>query len=890
MRYLSERFNEQDFKNMEPGHNYAFWSEPDSGKSTMIGMHLIPLSERENKSILYLYPRSAIANQLKNKFTSHVIDYRTYQSLEEDLSKGIIINHYDYIVCDEPHYFVEDADFNDETERSFDFINNEKEAVKIFLTGTPEPLQYVEFNKPVIIMTNVDYSNNNVEVVFLTRSTKMIENQIRKELHDGQQTLVFSSSATAAYEMSRSFLEHNPFFISSKGNQTFKNKNDEDIREKIFKEEKTDRQIGFMTAAMDTGINFNEDVKNVVILGIPSSVSIRQSVARVRKGDNNRKVRLFIQVPYGQAIRTKIESMKRDLEFLDIGIHEWQKKYGSKKVADLKAYLKQNEIIEEEIDALNLKIEKKQQELFYAQSHLQNYRNSTITRDRNPILINKKKIHIEKINWRIKNTQKYLHIFQRLLEGGNESTSLNSLNNAIQDVYAYLVNNNENRICPVCSADRGDNLHSEIVNNIQNNLDKIAQKSNKINKINEKIKTVKQKIEKLEIDKLKIEKEIKNLDTEFLISEKNVLDIQNNILYNRAFFERELLEIEGLLKLSSEEITKINNYKVNFHTLRSLQRKLINLPQKELKGDQKIYDNLKSRSLTLSKRESVLKEFQELELQNIHNNEKEYETLNKNIFLLSKVLPSDQKHISIEFYINEILQEINSIKTQLEKLKKASNFFQMLKDNSKIEKNIQHYKDVISAKKKKIKIYDAEYQSINEHRDSIYNEIGSKASDLLNKPNSSIQKYFRYLNPVPSVNKVLFNSSSPEELEIVLSYKNEKDLSINQSNVQYSLSSGQLYVLAISIFLAINEVQSVSKLSFVGIDDPIQNMDDVNQFSICDVLSSINKQLIFSTHDFEFLKLYLKKNEYKKESIQVFMLEHNDYSVTNVKEINFNND
>lgn len=332
MRYLSERFNEQDFKNMEPGYNYAFWSEPDSGKSTMIGMHLLPLSERENKSILYLYPRSAIANQLKNKFTSHVIDYRTYQSLEEDLSKGIILNHYDYIVCDEPHYFVEDADFNDETERSFDFINNEKDAVKIFLTGTPEPLQYVEFYKPVITMTNVDYSNNNVEVVFLTRSTKMIENQIRKELHDGQQTLVFSSSATAAYEMSRSFLEYNPFFISSKGNQTFKNKNDEDIREKIFKEEKTDRKIGFMTAAMDTGINFNEDVKNVVILGIPSSVSIRQSVARVRKGDNNRKVRLFIQVPFGQAIRTKIESMKCDLEFLDIGIHEWQKKYGSKKV------------------------------------------------------------------------------------------------------------------------------------------------------------------------------------------------------------------------------------------------------------------------------------------------------------------------------------------------------------------------------------------------------------------------------------------------------------------------------------------------------------------------------------------------------------------------------
>ncbi|PFP17553.1 hypothetical protein COJ96_26440 [Bacillus sp. AFS073361] len=332
MTYLSERFNQQDFKNMEPGYNYGFWSEPDSGKTTMIEKHLIPLAEGENKSILFLYPRSAIGDQLEKKFVSHVIDYRTYQSLEEDLSNGLIMNHYDYIVCDEAHYFVEDADFNENTDLSFEYINNERNSVKILLSGTPEPLQYVEFEKPVIYMSAVNYANHNVEVVFLTRSTKMIENQIRKELQEGQQTLVFSSSATQAYEMSRSFLEHNPFFLSSKGNQTFKDKNDEDIREKIIKEERTERSIGFMTAAMNTGINFNEDVKNVVILGSPSSVDIRQSVARVRKGEKNRKVRLYIQVPFGQAIRTKVESIKRDLEFTDIGIYEWQKRYGKRKV------------------------------------------------------------------------------------------------------------------------------------------------------------------------------------------------------------------------------------------------------------------------------------------------------------------------------------------------------------------------------------------------------------------------------------------------------------------------------------------------------------------------------------------------------------------------------
>ncbi|MEJ9232245.1 hypothetical protein LAV79_22875 [Peribacillus butanolivorans] len=67
MRYLSERFKEQDFKDMKPGFNYAFWSEPDSGKSTLIFEHLVPLVERGNEKILFLYPRSAIGEQLEKK-------------------------------------------------------------------------------------------------------------------------------------------------------------------------------------------------------------------------------------------------------------------------------------------------------------------------------------------------------------------------------------------------------------------------------------------------------------------------------------------------------------------------------------------------------------------------------------------------------------------------------------------------------------------------------------------------------------------------------------------------------------------------------------------------------------------------------------------------------
>ncbi|TKH39137.1 AAA family ATPase [Bacillus cereus] len=547
-------------------------------------------------------------------------------------------------------------------------------------------------------------------------------------------------------------------------------------------------------------------------------------------------------------------------------------------------------IKEEEIDDLIKKEEQKQQELIYAKTHLQSYRSSISVRERTPEQIEKQNEQINRFNWRLNNAKKYLEIFQGYFSEGNESTSLNSLNNAIQDVYNYIVNNKE-RICPVCSTDKGDKLPSVISGNIKKNLHEIAQKSNKVSKVNEIIKRIRQKITYLEKEKLKTENAIKELEINFSISKENLSGIQSNIFFNRYMFEIDYKDLGELLDSSLAGFNTLKNYKIQFYNLNSLKNKLKDLPQKNLEADQKKYNGLNSRSFILQKREGILSDLEEIEIKNIHTKQKEYEELNQNIFLLSKILLENQEHEQIQSLINDFEKEISRIESQLKKIKEAYSLYQKVDTNTKIEANIKKFRETILEKEKHLKFYKTELENIDQHRGAIYAEIGSEASELLNKSDSSIQKYFRYLNPVPSVNKVLFNSPSTEELEIVLAYEHESadGVSLSKSNVQYSLSSGQLYVLAISIFLAINETQNVSKLGFLGIDDPIQNMDDVNQFSICDVLSSINKQLIFSTHDFEFLKLFLKKNEHKKESIQIFMLEHDDYSVTKVKEINFVN-
>lgn len=150
--------------------------------------------------------------------------------------------------------------------------------------------------------------------------------------------------------------------------------------------------------------------------------------------------------------------------------------------------------------------------------------------------------------------------------------------------------------------------------------------------------------------------------------------------------------------------------------------------------------------------------------------------------------------------------------------------------------------------------------------------IGDGISDFLNRGNSTVQRYFRYLDPIPSDCDLVFEGSE-EQINIKVAYNKElRDKPGGKSNAKNILSSGQLNVLAISIFLAINKEQQIHSLNFVGIDDPIQNMDDINQYTMCDVLNNIEKQLIVSTHDFNFLKLFIKKNEHRKNDIIIYNL------------------
>ncbi|HEU9798555.1 TPA: SMC family ATPase, partial [Streptococcus pneumoniae] len=220
---------------------------------------------------------------------------------------------------------------------------------------------------------------------------------------------------------------------------------------------------------------------------------------------------------------------------------------------------------------------------------------------------------------------------------------------------------------------------------------------------------------------------------------------------------------------------------------------------------------------------------------------------------------NDNPSIVLTDLINDKVKKIDRLSQELRNHKNIIEYNTIKDDLLNKEESLRHVQKVKEKLDNKYKLVDKEINHINQK---------FSFSKIINSNKSIIQKYFNYLNPnVATYRNLHLNiDDNKNTLDIEIVNSNQ---TIKAANV---LSSGQLNVLAISIFIAKNIGQNNSAIDFIAIDDPIQNMDDINQFSMIDVLGRLNKQLIFTTHDAKYVNLFLKKNELRLNNISVYYL------------------
>lgn len=276
------------------------------GKSHFIKNTLYDYAKSQDNNILLLSNRTNLLNQnkleLQGKLASNVVDLYNYQKIDyqdrftiDDEHKAINLDDYKYIVCDECHYFLDDASFNKFTDISLKSILSSS-AIKIFMSATPRLIRrYIENELHITNIKHYQMKNDYTYIsqLFMFNDDECIEDELLRKLDDNEKVLYFHHSATKCYELHNKF--HNSLFLCGKSNELYKNVDKEAI-EDMLRNCKFNQQILFTTKCMDNGVNLiDRSIKHIIIDMKMDVDTIIQCLGRKRIIDKNDTVNVYIK-------------------------------------------------------------------------------------------------------------------------------------------------------------------------------------------------------------------------------------------------------------------------------------------------------------------------------------------------------------------------------------------------------------------------------------------------------------------------------------------------------------------------------------------------------------------------------------------------------------------
>lgn len=328
--YVSDVITSEVIDTLTRGGNYLIGSEMASGKNYWVRNVLLQYARQNDRRTLILSHRTSNKRQqdeyLKEykcecirQFRGGMFHTMTYQQLQNAIKrKDSSLSEYDYIVCDEAHYFISDASFNPKTELVFDFLDRNENAVKIFMSGTYQCLDYLPFTRPLELLKEANYYNNNVESLNKYDKQETIEAIILDELQRDKKVLAFHGSKSDMLDYSYG----NSVMIHSGNKDTCK----DFVR--IIEECKFDSDVLNTTKLLTEGVELKEsNVEAIIINNIMDLNAFNQAPARVR--DNIVKVYYKISK---RSLMMNLRNVEKQLEYYDeymrLGSAEFVDEYG----------------------------------------------------------------------------------------------------------------------------------------------------------------------------------------------------------------------------------------------------------------------------------------------------------------------------------------------------------------------------------------------------------------------------------------------------------------------------------------------------------------------------------------------------------------------------------
>ncbi len=516
---------------------------------------------------------------------------------------------------------------------------------------------------------------------------------------------------------------------------------------------------------------------------------------------------------YEEKIRRKIKLEKRLEKLLD-----YKKMIDFKElVVSFEKYLEKNDLFSnyEYLDFFNLEKE------------LELWERRSVDKDYYELFVDRKvtfdRTYRQPLHRSISFQNEYVkmsNILSHLKDLNNEKNTIEKEIKRIQDVkYQFYSLAKEvvlevDKKCPLC--DSNINSKEEILGKLEERL--------KDNEFIEKYK-YKYKLEEIERD----------IQNEYVKKELLEKDLENKI---PLFFDEEkkskksLREIENQLNQLNDTINKIHE-------------------EYGLANDAKYYELLNKAEDKING--SVIENYKE-----------ELFKTNKELFELKKINIEEYQKVIKEWSLEDIRERIKemiastlNIEIEVEALNNCLKIKKEINGNRQLQ-NLKSEKENLERKLEEYEILGNEMDLM---RKKVKKGLDTNFMNYKSVYGDSIKNFYKYLNPHKQFKEIGINIKN-QNIQ-----RNKLDFFISGGDEEYNpallLSTAQSNNLALSVFLGINLATKELPLDLILMDDPIQNMDDINIHSFIEILKQIalynDKQILISTHDEKIAKYMQSK-------------------------------
>ena len=220
----------------------------------------------------------------------------------------------------------------------------------------------------------------------------------------------------------------------------------------------------------------------------------------------------------------------------------------------------------------------------------------------------------------------------------------------------------------------------------------------------------------------------------------------------------------------------------------------------------------------------------------------------------SQIIDDEISAETIQEALTYTLEQIAAVETENQRLREFSIQIELINENiAKAKLEAEQLR--ITAKLPKL---ESAKEQLTQAKQAAADYIDRVINNYFNK--DVINQIYSRIEPHPELNTVDFTPKITDHgptLDVKAT-----GLTDVLNPVLY-LSAGQLNVLSLSIFLAKVFETGSELISTIFMDDPVQNLSDINILSFLDLIRSMvttyDKQLVISSHDEHFYKLIQHK-------------------------------